>query len=257
MLIERSGNNAEELVLIHGWGMDRHCWRHLLPEFHKHYRTICVDLPGHGDGCKSSFSFFKLDALIKELASLPTHRATWIGWSLGGFLAQKVAQAYPAKVKRLICVAAAASLLQRTGWPEGLAGRIFQSFICDFHDDSKMAMRRFLIAQVLNSETAHETLEILKLLAVKNYDYFELKKALKLLQQQDMRAAVAQYDFPLLFTGGEADQLVSAANLQASARLAPQAQAWTFEGAAHAPMISHHKLFTAAIMDYLHSSDGR
>ena len=254
MFIERSGKGSN-LVLLSGWAMTRYCWHQLIPIFEQHYKTIRVDLPGHGDGCGSCFSFSRMDELITELSNLCEEEATWIGWSLGGLLAQHVAQTYPHKVKRLICVGSAACFLQKSDWSEGVLEKDFNQFLKIFAADNATALEQFLTLQVIDSENANETFKILKLLMANRYEPRELMLALELLRNQDMRKAIADYKCPVLFIGGDADNLVSADNLKASAMLASQGEVNIIAKAGHAPMISHFAEFNEQLTEYLDITD--
>ena len=250
MLIERSGNGPN-LILLHGWATDRYFWKYLIPIAERFYTTIRVDLPGHGDGCGSSFSFFREDELVTELSNLCDGGATWIGWSLGGFLAQRVAQLYPHKVNRLICMGSAARFTQAADWPQGITKKDFNNFIKVFKNDSPMALEHFLKLQVMGTERAVTTLELLKFLIVKNYEVKELTAALELLRDQDTRKAIENYQGPILFIGGEADKLVSEKNLRLSSNLAFRSKVFIVEKAGHAPMLSHPAYFYDGLQEYL------
>lgn len=254
MLIERSGEGPN-LVLLHGWAMNRYCWHWLIPILEKYYKTIRVDLPGHGDGCGSRFSFSKEDELITELSNLCEENATWIGWSLGGLLAQRVAQVYPHKVNRLICIGSAACFLKKEGWTEGVSEKDFNHFLKVFAADNTFALDHFLTLEVADSEKASETLKILKLLSLRNYESAELIAALELLRDQDMRKAIPNYKCPILFMGGEADRLVSTKNLKASSMLVAQGKVFIIDKAGHAPMISHPEKFADCLMKYLEGTN--
>ena len=254
MFIERSGKGPN-LVLLSGWAMTRHCWHQLISVLEMHYKTIRLDLPGHGDGCGSCFSFSRMDELITELSNLCEEGATWIGWSLGGLLAQRVAQAYPHKVKRLICVGSAACFVQKNDWSEGISEEDFDQFLKIFAADNSLALEQFLTLQVVDSENANETFKILKLLMVNNYEPRELIAALELLRSQDMRKAIANYKCPVLFIGGDADKLVSAGNLKASSMLASQGEVNIIPQAGHASMISHFEEFGLRLAEYLDRTD--
>ena len=254
MLIERSGDGPG-FILLHGWAMNRHCWHYLSSVLEKVYTAIRVDLPGHHEGCGSSFSFTREDELITELSNLTEEGATWMGWSLGGLLAQRVAQAYPHKVKRLICIGSAACYLQKEAWAQGISEKDFNNYLKVFNADDSMAIEHFLGLQVAGTERAKETLKALKIFVSRNYETKELAAALELLRKQDMREAIPHYNCPALFMGGGADSLISKENIKASAALAPQGEAYIVSGAGHAPMISHLDGFTTGLVDYLKRTD--
>ncbi|GAL05727.1 biotin synthesis protein bioH [Photobacterium aphoticum] len=72
---------GDDLVLIHGWGMNGAVWQHLLPQLTPHYRVHVVDLPGYG--LSSDADAGNLDEVVQLLLENSPPTATWIGWSLG------------------------------------------------------------------------------------------------------------------------------------------------------------------------------
>jgi len=95
------------LILIHGLNGDLTGWALVMPEFAKHYRTIALDLRGHGASGKPdqpySIKGFSED-LQEFLQQLQIPRAHILGLSLGGAIAQQFALDYPEKVRALILV---------------------------------------------------------------------------------------------------------------------------------------------------------
>src|SRR6185295_15405291 len=82
---------GDDLLFIHGWGVDRRIWRQQLKYFAKFYRVIAVDLPGHG---KSEWKKITLEVMARDLhevlAHLQVKQISVVGSSLGGLLALKL-----------------------------------------------------------------------------------------------------------------------------------------------------------------------
>lgn len=99
--------NGSPLVLIHGLGGSRADWPLQMPLFAKYYRTIAVDLRGHGQSPKPPgpyrMSTFAADLalLLLRLAARPAHL---VGLSLGGAVALELAIDYPELVRSLVLV---------------------------------------------------------------------------------------------------------------------------------------------------------
>lgn len=249
MFIERSGHGPE-VVLLSGWAMSRRCWGDLFPELNRYYQTVQVDLPGHESGCGSHFSFSEPQRLVEELAGQISNHSIWIGWSLGGLLAQQIAHRYPKKVARLVCIASSACFLKKENWLYGMPEETFNDFTDAFEADSSTALQRFVALQISTKTKTAEQVDKLKPFVCKNYQVEELKAALEWLRL-DLREALSQFYFPALFIGGSEDQLVNVESLKASARLAPQAEYLEIAGAGHLPMISHSKQLCQSLLEHL------
>jgi len=93
------------LILIHGLSDDSTLWTPLISKFLKHYRTIALDIRGHGHSSKPdmpySIKLFSedLSGFLKELGIPRTHL---IGLSLGGAIAQQFILDHPEKIRSLI-----------------------------------------------------------------------------------------------------------------------------------------------------------
>lgn len=246
MFIKRSGC-GRALVLLSGWAMNRHCWDVLLPELQRHYQTMRFDLPGHQDGCGSRFSFSVPRQLLQALAEQIPDHSIWVGWSLGGLLAQQLAHYYPSKVRHLVCIASSPCFLKKKDWSYGMPLTVFDDFVRAFEADHATALERFLTLQAAKGTKPTQRM---KQLICSKYQADELKAALQILRW-DLRKALSQFNFPVLFIGGNEDQLMNTENLKASARLAHRADYLEINGAGHLPMVSHPQQLCQIILKYL------
>jgi len=95
------------LILIHGLNGDLTGWALVMPEFSKHYRTIALDVRGHGGSSKPdqpySIKGFSED-FYEFMKQLKISRAHVLGLSMGGAIAQQFALDHPDMVQSLILV---------------------------------------------------------------------------------------------------------------------------------------------------------
>ncbi|MGB9980134.1 alpha/beta fold hydrolase [Methanobacterium sp.] len=95
------------LILIHGLSDDLRLWNHLIPELSRSYCTLALDLRGHGSSSKPSTSYsiaqFSRD-IYCLLVKLNIKKAHFIGFSMGGAIAQDFAVKYPEMVSSLILI---------------------------------------------------------------------------------------------------------------------------------------------------------
>jgi len=108
-----------------------------------------------GRNANSGSVFSRPGELVAALAAAAPRRAVWVGWSLGGVLAQLAACRYPERVAGLVCIAAAARFVACDEWPHGMARTVFDDFAAAFARDADGAARRFLSLQTAgNGDTA-------------------------------------------------------------------------------------------------------
>lgn len=95
---------APVVVLIHGLGLTRAVWQWMLPDLSK-FRTLTYDLIGHGQSAPPHGQPSLRD-LADQLAALLDHlgigKAALVGFSLGGMVARRFAQDYPARTTALV-----------------------------------------------------------------------------------------------------------------------------------------------------------
>lgn len=96
--------DAPVVVLIHGLGLNRAVWQWLRPDLSR-FRTLTYDLIGHGETAPPKDQPVLKD-LAAQLAALLDHldidQAAIVGFSLGGMIARRFAQDYPARTTALV-----------------------------------------------------------------------------------------------------------------------------------------------------------
>jgi len=95
------------LVLIHGLNGDLTGWALVIPELAKHFRTLAIDVRGHGESGKPDqlYSIKEFSQDLKEfLSKMQIAQAHILGLSMGGAIAQQFALDYPQMVRALILV---------------------------------------------------------------------------------------------------------------------------------------------------------
>ncbi len=96
---------GKTIVVLHGFLEDSTMWNTLLPALTKNHRVICIDLLGHGKtGCLGYVHTMEDQAKMVHavLKQENLRRYTFIGHSMGGYVALAYAQLAPQNVKGLL-----------------------------------------------------------------------------------------------------------------------------------------------------------
>ena len=101
-----------------------------------------IDLPGHSPAAFQS-SLAQPEQLIDDLCARTPQNSVWVGWSLGGMLAQRLACRHPGHVRQLVCIAAGLQFLSSDDWPCGLSAQDFSSFVDLFIHREVSALKYF------------------------------------------------------------------------------------------------------------------
>ncbi len=244
--IERSGSGPD-LVLLHGWAMHGGIFAPLVESLREHWTVHVVDLPGHGFS-RDALASFDLATIASQVrAQVPT--APWLGWSLGGLVAQYAALNWPERVPGLVAIASSPRFVRDPDWPQAVDVSLIRAFGADLTSDWRATVERFLALEVIGSDDARNDLRTLR---AHLFDRGEpapevLAQGLDLLEHSDLRAQLPQLQVPSLWIAGRRDRLVPAPSLSAAAALAPQGHALVIDGAGHAPFLQHADAIAAAI----------
>jgi len=108
------------VVLVHGLGGRAEDWRDLAPWFaDAGYRVYTPDLPGYGRSQKpADFSYSIPDqasAVVGFLDALGLKQVDLGGWSMGGWIVQRVAADHPERIRRLMLYDSA-GIYEKPAW---------------------------------------------------------------------------------------------------------------------------------------------
>lgn len=252
---------GEPLVMLHGWGMHGGIWGEAVQHLAQNFRVHCVDLPGHGyssriedRGARSEDNTFTLDAIVDELSAQFDKPLNVCGWSLGGQVALRWAQRYPAQVEKLVLVASTPCFVQRADWSCAMAAEVLQAFSDAMTQDYRATLKHFLALQVRGSENERGLLQSLRerLFNRGEPDIAALHGGLEILRDTDLRTQLAQIEQAALVMAGARDTLTPPAASVYLAQALPNACLANIAGAAHAPFLSHPEIFVEQITDFLH-----
>ena len=253
---ERHGQ-GEDLVLLHGWGMNAAVWSPLLERLAADFRVHLLELPGHGE---SSYPFktASLDSWVDMVLEQVPQKAIWMGWSLGGQLAQRAAVITPERISKLVLVASSPKFIQAEDWRHAMAGNVLEQFASNLLKNHAVTLERFLSLQVKGDDEARQVLRLLRQdIALRpTPNETALEHGLELLQTVDLRDQLADIQCPTLWLLGERDTLVPVEVGESLEQLMPEAEVLILNGAAHAPFLSHTDTAMKTLQHFLDGTNG-
>ena len=243
---------AEDIVLIHGWGLHAIVFDDIVPALLARFRVTVVDLPGMGQSPLPNDPY-TLAFLADQVASVMPARAHLLGWSLGGLVALQLALAYPGRVRSVVTVATTPRFTASTDWPAAMKPDIFDAFEQMCREDYEGTLVRFLALNCKGSETMRTDVARLKEIL-----YFcglpaqrALREGLAILRDTDLRDRLAKLAMPSRMIFGERDNIVPAAAMAAiEPLLNGQGDTALIEQVAHVPFLSAPDTFTQAVYDF-------
>lgn len=101
-----TGKGSKAIIFIHGWACNADFWKQSINEF-PNYRTIAVDLPGHGESDKPK-TVYTMDYFAKSIEAVmrdaKVGRAVLVGHSMGTPVARQFYRLYPKKTLGIVIV---------------------------------------------------------------------------------------------------------------------------------------------------------
>lgn len=247
-LVVHAGGEGPPLVLLHGWAMNSAAWGPVLETLEARRRVVRIDLPGHGASAALPAGA-GLDEWLEAVLAAAPERAMWLGWSLGGMLALAAAAHAPARVEKLVLVAASPKFTASGDWPHAVERPVWNTFINDFFLDPEPAVERFLKLQAVGAESPAAVSR--KLAAGRAAGgpgaLDKLTAGLALLGALDLRDELKRLDCPVTAVLGGGDRLVPEAAGADMRVLAPGLEVRTVAGAGHAPFVSQPRAFLEAV----------
>lgn len=239
------------LILVHGLGMHHGMWRPLVPALAARYTVVTYDLAGHGRSLPpadpvrlSSLS----EQLVRLMDELRIETAPLAGFSLGGMIVRRLALEHAGRASALIVLNSAhdrtpaerAAVLKRVaeaaerGPQSTIDAAIERWFTPAWRDAHPQAIAEVRAAVLANDRTVYP--KIYRVLAESD---------------EEIAAAIAGLQIPLLAMTGEEDYGNSADMARRMAALVPGAECKIVPGLRHMGLWEQPAVFTDAMLDFL------
>ena len=171
------------VVLLHATLHDRHDFDAIVPSLRRDHRVIAVDWPGHGDSPapdRPPTAALFADVLADLVAALDLPPAAFVGNSVGGFAAARLAITEPQRVSRLVLVNTggfvtnpAVRLYCRTLGTPAVMKRVLPRFVRSYMkatSDNDDAVQERLLARAHTREGVALTAALWRSFASPDYD---------------------------------------------------------------------------------------
>ncbi len=245
---------GEEILFLHGWGVDRRIWRQQTKFFSRNYRVLAVDLPGHGQSGweKISFLHMALD-LVQILRALDFQAVNIVGSSLGGLLALKLCGNDVSRIKRLILVGASPKFAKSEEYPYGVDVAHIRKLNGQLVTAYPSIVNIFFRSLFTREE--RESRRFRWLQKFRQTDKVPMKQALSeyldIFEQEDLRPVLDEVKLPLQFIYGAEDYLCPKILQDLLQQKFPQARFDFFAQCGHFPFLSKPHEFNTVVAEFL------
>ncbi|PZW41785.1 pimeloyl-ACP methyl ester carboxylesterase [Mesonia algae] len=96
---------GEAIVLLHGFLENSTMWENVIPALEKNYQVITIDLLGHGNTERLGY-IHTMEEMAQTVSYVLDHlqieKASFLGHSMGGYVALAFAELFPLRIKKLL-----------------------------------------------------------------------------------------------------------------------------------------------------------
>jgi pimeloyl-ACP methyl ester carboxylesterase len=242
-----SDENAESIVLIHGFSANKDNWIRFTKALDKKYHVIAVDLAGHGDSEQSLTANYglikqaeRLDAFLTNIGLTEFHIA---GNSMGGAISSIYSVNYPNKVKSL-------NLIDAAGLDGDTASEYYKALAegtnpliatdevsFDYRMDFTMSQPPML-PWPLRPAFVRKTIARTDINKKIFEDMVATKEKFKEMDfQQSLKLSMVEHDIPTIIMWGKEDRVLDVSAVAAFKYAIPNATVHIFEEVGHLPMV--------------------
>lgn len=234
------------VVLVHGLGGRADDWQNLsAPLVRAGYRVYLPDLPGYGHSQQpASFSYSVPDEAAIVVAFLDAMNLRQVdlgGWSMGGWIVQRVAAAHPERVRRLMLFDSA-GLYARPDWDTAL-----------FTPTSPAELDQ-LDALLMPHPPSIPGFVARDILRASRQNAWVIHRALdSMLTGRDVTdPLLPQFKMPVLLVWGREDRITPLALGQRMHTLVPQSKLTILDGCGHLAPSQCSTQAAPVVLDFLH-----
>lgn len=237
------------VVLLHGLGGNTTNWQFNIAPLAQKYRVIVPDQIGFGKSDKPLLNYRIatyvdfLDAFLKELK---IERASFVGNSMGGWVAASYALAHPAKVERIV-LADAAGLAPAQDLDMALLMKLNPS---TREGMKELVSKVFYNKVIFMSDAFIDASMRARISAGDGYTIRSLTESI--IRREDfLDKRLAGIKQPTLVIWGREDGLLPLADGERFQKEIPGAQLIVFEQCGHVPQVEKAMDFNAAVLKFL------
>ena len=229
--------------------MNSHVWTPIRQALLELGQVIYIDLPGHG--VNQHLSLGSLPQAVAQISPYIPEQATLIGWSLGGLIAQALAQKLPERVQALSLIASTPKFVNSADWSYGLAPDMLQNFANNLQTDYAATVKRFFALQFLGLKVDNQQVNQLReTIMAEPASRQALADGLAILASSDFtQQPVTQ---PTQWLLGRLDKLIPVTLANALPTLG-YTQIDVLANAAHVPFVTQPELFMQTLRAFLHA----
>ncbi|MBX3235730.1 MAG: alpha/beta fold hydrolase [Nitrospiraceae bacterium] len=244
------------LVFLHAFPVNRTMWRDQITDLSSQFRTIAIDLRGHGESDAPLWSY-SLDDYADDVRALLDRlqipQAVLIGLSMGGYVGFAFCRKYPQRVKGLVLCDTRA----QADSPEGRAGRFNLAQAAS--KQGAAAVADMMVPKLLGAtsiQTRSEVVERVRRMVLSNPVNGIVVDLMAMAARPDSTPLLGTIASPTLVIIGDEDHTTPLADATLMAERIPGAKLAIIPGAGHLSNVEQPTTFNRVLREFLQSLAG-
>lgn len=240
---------GKTVVFIHGFMENGKIWTPFVPIWSATHQVVIIDLTGHGRSPQTnSINTMEnfADEVIQVLQNLQIEQATFIGHSMGGYVALAITDIYPHYVEKLV-------LVNSTTLPDTKAKKEQRLKVIPTVQRNLSLFVRLSIPMLFSEELKphlQTEMETLKAIALET-SIEGIEASLKGMRDRPDRTAVL-YDWhgPILIINGSKDQTIDVDLFETVIPSSPSIKSIRLD-TGHVSFMENKDVFTKVLLDFI------
>jgi len=252
------GKGDISLLFIHGWAGDSNIWYRQLDYFSNRFKTVALDLPGHG---KSDWRDVDFGCLIEDIIficrELKLKKVVIFGLSFGGQIAIKLVLK-SSLFKKLILIDTTPKFVKEDGFKEGLSNYEIRKLYKQLDEDFPNILAVFARSLFTDAERKREIFSGIWDLFSKKKKFPQreaLKKMLHMIRKIDLRRELTKIKIPTLIIYGEKDPICSLYASRFLNKHIAESKLGRIAECGHMPFLTEVDKFNNIIDEFLSAND--
>jgi len=245
---------GEVLLFIHGWGVNMRIWRQQSKYFSQSFKTIIIDLPGHG---RTSWQKVTLENIARDINEvidqLSINHLIIVGSSLGGLVGLKVAQLHPEKMRGIVLVGSQPKFAQSENYPFGLEVSWIRKLSQQIKEKYPSMVNIFFRSLFTYEERRSRRFRWIQ--TFRRTDVVPHKVALldmlDIIENEDLRGVLPALNCPIQFIYGDSDYICTEEFYEYMKEHLPSARFDSFAQCGHFPFLSKPHEFNNILEEFL------
>jgi pimeloyl-ACP methyl ester carboxylesterase len=253
---------GDPIVLVHGWGCNRHYFKYQVEALKSSYRVITFDLRGHGDSERSDKTEYHLclpqlgQDLFDLIEFLELKDVTIAGWSMGAQVVYDYVRNHGCEnVKKLCFIDMTPKILVDDEWELGqmysLDAKSSMEFASLAASDWNAAADSFIPLMFDNGDCKNPALLEWALQTARRNTPHCMVDLILSMSAQDYRDVLPMLQVPTLFIHGEHSILFGTRIGEYLHSVVPNSSFKVIPESGHALFIEQPELFNKALLEFL------